>query len=60
MGEIVVLENLGLLLLKISSLQLCASYSASRMKPAGSSWLGSLGAGEEGKSAMWENDVVLQ
>lgn len=29
------------------------------MKPAGSSWLGNLGAGEEGDSAVWENDVVF-
>lgn len=26
---------------------------------AGSSWLGNLGAGEEGDSAMWENDMVF-
>lgn len=29
------------------------------MKPAGSSWLGSLRAGGEGDSAMWENDVMF-
>lgn len=29
------------------------------MKPAGSIWLGSLRAGGEGDSAMWENDVVF-
>lgn len=29
------------------------------MKPAGSSWLGNLEAGEEGDSALWENDVVF-
>lgn len=52
-------ESLGILVLKKSCLQLCASYSASRMKAAGSSWLGNLGAGEEGNSAVWENDVVF-
>lgn len=29
------------------------------MKPAGSSWFGNLGAGKEGDSAMWENDVMF-
>lgn len=38
---------------------MCASYSTSGMKPAGSSWLGNLEAGEEGDSALWENDVVF-
>lgn len=65
MGEIVVLENLGLLLLKISKYKKIAfSYvphtlplGLSQQDPAG--WV-AWRAGEEGKSAMWENDVVLQ
>lgn len=43
----------------VTEKKLYASCSASRMKPAGSSWLGTLGAGEEGDSALWGNDVVF-